>query len=168
MSQNWGEHGALREANCVPTIGIVLNASMLNQNKGNSDITLPVFCRLCAHAVFLITNATQKPTTQYLGVSASNPNKSARTSGAPSLEEASVFDRPTCMMWFHLPSICRWAEQADVHSDRSRSTAMTPHSDLVHFLLEMYASQGVSAAKPLSECGQGLPVYAWKGDQDRR
>ena len=37
---------------------------------------------------------------------------------------------------------------------------MSPHSDLVHFLLEMYASQGVAAAKPLSECGQGIPVYA--------
>ena len=86
---------------------------------------LASLCQFSADYVrmlFLITNATQKPKTQYLGVSASNPNKSARTSGTPSLEEASVFDRPTGMMWFDLPSICRWAEQAEVHSDRSRST----------------------------------------------
>ena len=38
--------------------------------------------------------------------------------------------------------------------------AMTPHTDLVHFLLEVYASQGASKATPLSACGQGLPVYA--------
>ena len=37
---------------------------------------------------------------------------------------------------------------------------MIPHSDLVRFIVELYASQGVPAAKPLSECGQGLPVYA--------
>ena len=37
---------------------------------------------------------------------------------------------------------------------------MIPHSDLVHFVVELYASQGVAPAKPLSECGQGLPVYA--------
>ena len=33
---------------------------------------------------------------------------------------------------------------------------MSPHSDLVHFLIELYASQGVASAKPLSECGQGI------------
>ena len=38
--------------------------------------------------------------------------------------------------------------------------AMPPHSDLVHFIVELYASQRVAAAKPLSECGQGIPVYA--------
>ena len=51
-----------------------------------------------------------------------------------------------------------WAYRCVVTKDPERE--MSPHSDLVHFLLEMYASQGVAAAKPLSECGQGIPVYA--------
>ena len=42
----------------------------------------------------------------------------------------------------------------------SYSGASPPHSDLVHFVVELYASQSVAAAKPLSECGQGIPVYA--------
>ena len=50
-----------------------------------------------------------------------------------------------------------WAYRCVV--TRAPEREMFPHSDLVHFLLEMYASQGVAAAKPLSECGQGIPVY---------
>ena len=38
--------------------------------------------------------------------------------------------------------------------------AMPPHSDLVHFIVELYACVTVAVAKPLSECGQGIPVYA--------
>ena len=38
--------------------------------------------------------------------------------------------------------------------------AMPPHSDLVHFIAELFASLTVAMAKPLSECGQGIPVYA--------
>ena len=37
---------------------------------------------------------------------------------------------------------------------------MTPHTDLVHFITELYANVSVPVAKPLSECGQGIPVYA--------
>ena len=37
---------------------------------------------------------------------------------------------------------------------------MTPHSDFVHFITELYANVSVPVAKPLSECGQGIPVYA--------
>ena len=38
--------------------------------------------------------------------------------------------------------------------------AMPPHSDLVHFIVDLYACVSVPVAKPLSECGQGIPVYA--------
>ena len=38
--------------------------------------------------------------------------------------------------------------------------AMPPHSDLVHFIVELYACVTVAVAKPLSACGQGIPVYA--------
>ena len=43
---------------------------------------------------------------------------------------------------------------------RSPEGAMPPHSDLVHFIAELFASVTVAVAKPLSECGQGIPVYA--------
>ena len=44
--------------------------------------------------------------------------------------------------------------------NRSPEGAMPPHSDLVHFIAELFASVTVAVAKPLSECGQGIPVYA--------
>ena len=44
--------------------------------------------------------------------------------------------------------------------NRSPEGVMPPHSDLVHFIAEMFASVSVAVAKPLSECGQGIPVYA--------
>ena len=44
--------------------------------------------------------------------------------------------------------------------NRSPEGVMPPHSDLVHFIAELYASVSVAVAKPLSECGQGIPVYA--------
>ena len=37
---------------------------------------------------------------------------------------------------------------------------MPPHSDLVHSIVELFACLTVAVAKPLSECGQGIPVYA--------
>ena len=51
-----------------------------------------------------------------------------------------------------------WAYRCAGTKDPQRE--ITPHSDFVHLLLEMYATIGVSIAKPLSECGQGLPVYS--------
>ena len=51
-----------------------------------------------------------------------------------------------------------WAYRCAVTKHPQRE--MTPHTDLVHFLLEMYARIGVPIAKPLSECGQGLPLYS--------
>ena len=44
--------------------------------------------------------------------------------------------------------------------NKSPEGVMTPHSDLVHFITELYANVSVPVAKPLSECGQGIPVYA--------
>ena len=44
--------------------------------------------------------------------------------------------------------------------NRSPEGVMTPHTDLVHFITELYANVSVPVAKPLSECGQGIPVYA--------
>ena len=43
---------------------------------------------------------------------------------------------------------------------KSDKAAMPPHDGLVHFIKEMFARQGVRAARPLSEGGQGLPVHA--------
>ena len=37
---------------------------------------------------------------------------------------------------------------------------MCEHTGLVHVLTEMYARLGVKGAKPMSECGQGIPGYA--------
>ena len=37
---------------------------------------------------------------------------------------------------------------------------MSEHSGLIHFLTEMYSRVSVKGAKPMSECGQGIPVYA--------
>ena len=37
---------------------------------------------------------------------------------------------------------------------------MSEHTGLVHFLTEMYSRISVKGAKPMSECGQGIPVYA--------
>ena len=44
--------------------------------------------------------------------------------------------------------------------NKSPEGVMPPHTDLVHFITELYSSVSVAVAKPLSECGQGIPVYA--------
>ena len=53
-----------------------------------------------------------------------------------------------------------WAFKACVTQNADPQAGMSEHTGLVHFITEMYARVGVMGAKPMSECGQGIPVYA--------
>ena len=59
-----------------------------------------------------------------------------------------------------------WAYKASMIQDVDPQVEMSVHSGLVHFLTEMYSRVSVKGAKPLSEIGQGIPVYA--GGQEIR
>ena len=59
-----------------------------------------------------------------------------------------------------------WAYKAVMIQDVDPQVEMSVHSGLVHFLSEMYSRVSVKGAKPLSEVGQGIPVYA--GGQEIR
>ena len=59
-----------------------------------------------------------------------------------------------------------WAYKAVMIQDVDPQVEMSVHSGLVHFLTEMYSRVSVKGAKPLSEIGQGIPVYA--GGQEIR
>ena len=86
-----------------------------------------------------------------------DPNHPVRNEGrVPVLYVPSLLSDVNKIAWTR--AFLGWAHRCVVTKDPER--AMTPHTDLVRFLLETYASQGVPAAKPLSERGQGIPVYA--------
>ena len=59
-----------------------------------------------------------------------------------------------------------WAYKAVMIQDVDPRVDMSVHTGLVHFLNEMYSRVSVKGAKPLSEVGQGIPVYA--GGQEIR
>ena len=61
-----------------------------------------------------------------------------------------------------------WAYRCTFTGDPNTPTL--PHEGLAQFICELYSRQGYSASKPLSECGQELPVYAAAGrsEQDQR
>ena len=59
-----------------------------------------------------------------------------------------------------------WAYKASMIQEVDPQVEMSVHSGLVHFLTEMYSRVSVKGAKPLSEIGQGIPVYA--GGQEIR
>ena len=86
-----------------------------------------------------------------------NPNHPVKGEGrVPVLHVPTLLSDVNKIAWTR--AFLGWAYRCVVTKDPKR--AMAPHSHLVHFLLEMYASQGVPVAKLLSECGQGIPVYA--------
>ena len=45
-----------------------------------------------------------------------------------------------------------------ITGDPSRAAA--DHDNLIEYVKELYSGQGIRPAKPLFECGQGLPVHA--------
>ena len=53
-----------------------------------------------------------------------------------------------------------WAYKAVLIQDVNPQVDMSVHTGMVHFLNEMYSRVSVKGAKPLSEVGQGIPVYA--------
>ena len=53
-----------------------------------------------------------------------------------------------------------WAYKAVMIQDVNPQVDMSVHTGMVHFLNEMYSRVSVKGAKPLSEIGQGIPVYA--------
>ena len=83
-----------------------------------------------------------------------NPEKGSAK--APVLTGPSLLSDANKIAWMR--AYLGWAYKCVSTGDPLRD--MIPHDGLVHFIVELYANQGVALAKPLSECGQELPVYA--------
>ena len=74
----------------------------------------------------------------------------------PMLEVPSLLSDVNKIAWMR--AFLGWAYRCV--KNKSPEGVMPPHSDLVHFIAELFASLTVAVAKPLSECGQGIPAYA--------
>ena len=86
-----------------------------------------------------------------------DPNHPVAKEGrVPMLETPSYLSDVNKIAWVR--AFLGWAYRCV--RNRSPEGVMTPHTDLVHFITELYANVSVPVAKPLSECGQGIPVYA--------
>ena len=80
----------------------------------------------------------------------------AKEGRVPMLEVPSLLSDVNKIAWMR--AFLGWAYRCA--KNKSPEGVMPPHSDLVHFITELFASVTVAVAKPLSECGQGIPVYA--------
>ena len=80
----------------------------------------------------------------------------AKEGRVPMLEVPSLLSDVNKIAWMR--AFLGWAYRCV--KNKSPEGVMSPHSDLVHFIAELFASLTVAVAKPLSECGQGIPVYA--------
>ena len=80
----------------------------------------------------------------------------AKEGRVPMLEVPSLLSDVNKIAWMR--AFLGWAYRCV--KNKSPEGVMPPHSDLVHFITELFASLTVAVAKPLSECGQGIPVYA--------
>ena len=76
----------------------------------------------------------------------------------PHMEPISYLSDANKIAWVR--AFLGWAYKAVMIQDVDPQVDMCEHTGLVHFLLEMYARISVKGAKPLSEIGQGIPVYA--------
>ena len=76
----------------------------------------------------------------------------------PPLEPNSYLSDANKIAWVR--AFLGWAYKAVMVQDVDPQVEMCEHTGLVHFLNEMYSRVSVKGAKPLSEVGQGIPVYA--------
>ena len=76
----------------------------------------------------------------------------------PHLEPISYLSDANKIAWMR--AFLGWAYKAVLTQNVDSQVGMSEHTGLVHFLTEMYSRMSVKGAKPMSECGQGIPVYA--------
>ena len=76
----------------------------------------------------------------------------------PHMEPISYLSDANKIAWVR--AFLGWAYKAVMIQDVDPRVDMCEHTGLVHFLLETYTRISVKGAKPLSEVGQGIPVYA--------
>ena len=76
----------------------------------------------------------------------------------PRMEPISYLSDANKIAWIR--AFLGWAYKAVMIQDVDPQVDMCEHTGIVHFLLEMYSRISVKGAKPLSEIGQGIPVYA--------
>ena len=76
----------------------------------------------------------------------------------PHLEPISYLSDANKLAWMR--AFLGWAHKAMLTQNPDPQADMSEHTGLIHFLTEMYSRLGVKGAKPMSECGQGIAVYA--------
>ena len=76
----------------------------------------------------------------------------------PHMEPISYLSDANKIAWIR--AFLGWAYKAMMIQDVNPQVDMCEHTGIVHFLLELYTRISVKGAKPLSEIGQGIPVYA--------
>ena len=76
----------------------------------------------------------------------------------PHMEPISYLSDANKIAWIR--AFLAWAYKAVMIQDVDPQVDMCEHTGMVHFLTEMYTRIGVKGAKPLSEIGQGIPIYA--------